>query len=163
MGAVAWLSTPCRGTHQRLAPGFGNQVHLIRPTYIALAPTLDPYLHCLASSRGCASSATAAARPQVRPPPTTWRAYLWHWPARHPPDHSACRSFSLLASSRPDWRPPGVSRYNGEATAYSSLRRRAAPLLPRGCHLRAATTRTTATTRPWSEVRLCTCPQARSL
>ena len=27
----------------------------------------------------------------------------------------------------------------------------------------AATTRTTATSRPWSEVRLCTCPQARSL
>ena len=57
------LSTPCRGTHQRLAPGCGNQVHLIWATYIALAPTLDPYLHCLASFRGCASSATAAARP----------------------------------------------------------------------------------------------------
>ena len=45
VGAVAWLSTPCRGTHQRLAPGCGNQVHLIWPTFIALAPTLDPYLH----------------------------------------------------------------------------------------------------------------------
>ena len=45
VGAVAWLSTPCRGTHQRLAPGCGYQVHLIWPTYIALAPTLDPYLH----------------------------------------------------------------------------------------------------------------------
>ena len=43
------------------------------------------------------------------------------------------------------------------------LRRRAVPLLPRRCHLRAATTRTTATARPWSEVRLCTCPQARSV
>ena len=32
VGAVAWLSTPCKGTHQRLAPGCGNQVHLIWPT-----------------------------------------------------------------------------------------------------------------------------------
>ena len=82
---------------------------------------------------------------------------------RHPPDHSACHSSSLPASSRPDWRPPGVIRYNDEATAYSLLQRRAVPLLPRRCHLRAATIRTTATARPWSEVRLCTCPQARSL
>ena len=29
VGAVAWLSTPCRGTHQRFAPGRGNHVHLI--------------------------------------------------------------------------------------------------------------------------------------
>ena len=45
MGAVAWLSTPYRGTHQRFAQGRGNQVHLIWPTYLALTPTLDPYLH----------------------------------------------------------------------------------------------------------------------
>ena len=32
-------------THQRLAPGCGNHVHLIWPTYFAPAPTLDPYLH----------------------------------------------------------------------------------------------------------------------
>ena len=79
------------------------------------------------------------------------------------PNHPACCSPSLRTSSRPDWRPPGVSRYNGEATAYSSLRRRAVTLLPRRCHLRAATTRTTTTARPWSEVRVCTCPQAQSV
>ena len=45
VGAVALISTPCRGTHQRFAPGHGNQVHLIWPTYMALTPALDPYLH----------------------------------------------------------------------------------------------------------------------
>ena len=41
VGAVAYLSTPCRGTHQRLT----QAVHLIWLTYVALAPTLDRYLH----------------------------------------------------------------------------------------------------------------------
>ena len=59
--------------------------------------------------------------------------------------------------------PQGYIVTNDEATAYSPLRRHAVPLLPRRCHLRAATIRTTATARPWSEIRLCTCPQARSL
>ena len=45
VGAVAWLSTRCRGTHQRFAPVRGNHVHPMWPTYIALTPTLDPYLH----------------------------------------------------------------------------------------------------------------------
>ena len=56
---------PCRGTHRWFAPGRGNQVHLIWPTYFAPTPTFEPYLHCLARSRGCAMSATAASRAQV--------------------------------------------------------------------------------------------------
>ena len=45
VGAVAGRPTPCRGTHQLLALGRGNQVHLIWSTYVALTPTPDPYLH----------------------------------------------------------------------------------------------------------------------
>ena len=38
--------TPLGGDESRRASsGRGNHVHLIWPTYIALAPTLDPYLH----------------------------------------------------------------------------------------------------------------------
>ena len=57
VGVVAWVSTLCRGTHQRFTPGRGNQVHLTWPIYFALTPTLDPYLHSVASSRKCAISA----------------------------------------------------------------------------------------------------------
>ena len=76
VGGCHSLSTPCTGTHQRFALGRGYQVHLIWPTYIALTPTLDPYLYRLASSLGCAISAAIASRPQVRHPQTTWYAYL---------------------------------------------------------------------------------------
>ena len=65
MGAVVWLSTPYRGTHQRSAPGCGIQDHLMWPTYNAPTPTLDPYKHRLASSRGCGISARVVTRPQV--------------------------------------------------------------------------------------------------
>ena len=62
MGAVAWLSAPCRGTHERFAMGRGNQVHLIWPTYMALTPTLDPY------------TCTDWPAPLVVPSPPQWRS-----------------------------------------------------------------------------------------
>ena len=61
MGAVAWLSIPCRGTHQRLAPGRGNQVHLIWPTYIALTPTLISQLPWLCHLRHIGGQAAGSA------------------------------------------------------------------------------------------------------
>ena len=67
---TVWYQPCCRGTHQRFAPGRGNQVHFIWPTYFALTPTLDLYLRRLGSSRGCAISAIAAITPQAQHPPT---------------------------------------------------------------------------------------------
>ena len=96
--AVAWLLTPCRGTHQRFAPGCGNHVHFIWRTYIAVTPTLDTYLQRLASSRGGATSATAAARPQIRLPLTTWHPYLEHWPVPHPLDLSYRHEYTSRAA-----------------------------------------------------------------
>ena len=64
-----------------------------------------------------------------------------------------------VTCSRPDRRPPVVCCCSEdyvdctyiEATAYSVLRRRVVPPSQRRCHPRAATARTTATARPWSD------------
>ena len=39
VGVIAWLSPPCRGTHQRLAPGCGRPQTARGATYGALMPT----------------------------------------------------------------------------------------------------------------------------